>query len=176
MTEHEPYNVLFLCTRNAARSLIAEALLNKLGEGKFRAFSAGSNPTGTVNPHAIALLEQMHHPVAGLRSKSWDEFGGPDAPKMDFVFTLCDEAAGETCPVWPGHPVTAHWGFADPSRLENDGEHNEAEVAAEFGETYKDMRNLLSTFIALPHETLDRMSLQSHVDGMAADRAQARKA
>jgi arsenate reductase len=174
MTDKKPFNVLFLCTRNSVRSIMAEAILNRVGEGRFVAFSAGTRPKGSIDPHALNLLEQMGHPVAGLRSKSWDEFTGPDAPPLDFIFTLCDTAAGETCPIWPGQPVTAHWGFPDPSRYE-DGEHNEAEIAAEFAEIYKDITALLSTFTSLPHDTLDRMSLQHHVDGMAARQAVARK-
>ncbi|HEX6591763.1 MAG TPA: arsenate reductase ArsC, partial [Moraxellaceae bacterium] len=112
------YNVLFLCTANSARSIMAEAALNVMGKGKFKAYSAGSFPGGKVNPYAIEIAETLGYPTENLRSKSWDEFGGPDAPEMDFIFTVCDNAAGETCPTWPGHPVSAHWGFADPAAVE----------------------------------------------------------
>jgi protein-tyrosine-phosphatase len=164
------YDVLFLCTRNAARSIIAEAILTRLGEGKFKGYSAGTAPKGAIDPHAVKLLEQMHHPVDGLRSKSIDEFSGPDAPSFDFIITLCDKAAGEAMPQWPGHPVTAHWSFPDPSRFEN-GDHNEAEIATEFAETYKDIHTLLSTFVSLPHASLDRLSLESKVDEISARHA-----
>ena len=161
------YDVLFLCTRNAARSIIAEAILTKLGQGKFKGYSAGTKPKGSIDPHAVNLLRLMKHPVEGLRSKSIDEFSGPGAQAFDFIITLCDSAAGEPMPVWPGQPVTAHWSFPDPSRFEN-GEHNEAEIAAEFAETYKDIHTLLSTFVSLPHQSLDRLSMQSQVDEMSS--------
>lgn len=168
------YDVLFLCTRNAARSIIAEAILNKLGQGKFKGYSAGTAPKGSIDPRALNLLEQMHLPVDTLRSKSIDEFSGPGAPFFDFIITLCDKATGETMPTWPGRPVTAHWSFPDPSRFEN-GEHNEAEIAAEFAETYKDINALLQTFVSLPPESLDRLSLENHVGQVSAQHA-ARKA
>ena len=164
------YDVLFLCTRNAARSIIAEAILNKLGQGKFKGYSAGIAPKGAIDPHALNLLEQMKHPVDGLRSKSIDEFSAPGAQAFDFIITLCDKAAGEPVPAWPGHPVTAHWSFPDPSRFEN-GEHNEAEIAAEFAETYKDINALLSTFVSLPPESLDRLSLENHMGQVSAQHA-----
>ena len=168
------YDVLFLCRRNAARSIIAEAILNKLGEGKFKGYSAGTQPKGSIDPHALSLLEQMDHPVDGLRSKSIEEFDRPGAQAFDFIITLCDSAAGEAMPQWPGQPVTAHWTFPDPSRFET-GEHNEAEIAAEFAETYKDINALLSTFVSLPHQSLDRLSLENQVGEMTAQHA-ARKA
>jgi arsenate reductase len=168
------YDVLFLCTRNSARSIIAEAILNKLGQGKFKGYSAGTRPKGSVDPRALNLLEQMDHPVDGLRSKSIEEFNAPGAQAFDFIITLCDSAAGEPMPQWPGQPVTAHWTFPDPSRFES-GEYNEAEIAAEFAETYKDIHALLSTFVSLPHQSLDRLSLENQVGDMSAQHA-ARKA
>ncbi|MGE0668469.1 MAG: arsenate reductase ArsC [Sphingomonadales bacterium] len=164
------YDVLFLCTRNAARSIIAEAILDKLGQGKFNGYSAGTNPKGSIDPHAISLLTQMGHPVDELRSKSIDEFSGEGAPFFDFIITLCDKAAGEPMPTWHGHPVTATWSFPDPSRFEN-GEHNEAEIAAEFAETYKDINTLLQTFVSLPPESLDRLSLENHMGAVSAQHA-----
>ncbi len=154
------YDVLFFCTRNAARSIIAEAILNHLGAGKFKGYSAGTAPSGEIDPHALNLLEQMGHPIEGLRSKSIEEFSGPDAQPFDFIITICDKATGETVPVWPGRPITAEWTFPDPSRFD-DGENSEAEIAAEFAETYKDIHALLSTFVSLPPESLDRLSLEN---------------
>jgi len=154
-----PYNVLFLCTGNSARSILAEAILNRAGAGRFRAFSAGSHPKGEVNPHALRLLEHLHHPTAGLRSKPWDEFSpasNPDAPPLDFVFTVCDNAAGEVCPIWPGQPMTAHWGVPDPAAAEG----SDAEVALAFAEAYRQLNNRIQLFLALPLQSLDRMSLQ----------------
>ena len=153
------FNVLFLCTGNSARSILAESALNKLGGGRFRAFSAGSFPKGTVNPDAIALLERIDYPTEGLRSKSWEEFSAPDAPVMDFVFTVCDDAAGETCPVWLGHPMTAHWGIEDPSHVE--GTAVERERA--FVTALRYLENRIKLFIALPFERLDTMALRAHV-------------
>jgi protein-tyrosine-phosphatase len=164
------YDVLFLCTRNAARSIIAEAILDKLGQGKFNGYSAGTNPKGSIDPRALNLLEQMGHPTAELRSKSIEEYSGEGAPFFDFIITLCDKAAGEAMPTWHGHPVTATWSFPDPSRFE-DGEHNEAEIAAEFAETYKDIHALLSTFVSLPPESLDRLSLENHMGQVSAQYA-----
>lgn len=150
------YNVLFLCTGNSARSIIAEAILNKIGGDRFRAFSAGSDPKGQVNPHALALLERMDHPIAALRSKSWNEFSGPDAPKLDFVFTVCDNAANEVCPVWPGQPMTAHWGLPDPAAVEG----APAEIAVAFADAYRMLSNRIGAFANLKLAALDRMSLQ----------------
>ncbi|MDO5648913.1 helix-turn-helix domain-containing protein [Paracoccus sp. (in: a-proteobacteria)] len=150
-----PFNILFLCTGNSARSLIAEAIVNADPSGRFRAFSAGSQPTGQPNPHALQLLERHGYDTAPLRSKSWDEFAGPDAPPMDFVFTVCDNAAGETCPIWPGHPVTAHWGVPDPAAVTG----NDAEIAAAFNETHRIFATRLANVMALPLATLERDSL-----------------
>ncbi|HEX4097390.1 MAG TPA: arsenate reductase ArsC [Caulobacteraceae bacterium] len=155
-----PYNVLFLCTGNSARSIIAESLLNRLGAGRFRAYSAGSMPAGEVNPHALALLTQMHYPTDGMRSKSWDEFAGPDAPRLDFVFTVCDDAAGEVCPIWPGQPMTAHWGLPDPAAATG----SEAEIALAFADTYRMLSQRITIFVSLPLGKLDRMSLKRRLD------------
>lgn len=153
------YNVLFLCTGNSARSIIAESVLNKDGEGRFRAFSAGSQPKGDVHPMALNLLRNYHYPIDGLRSKSWDEFAGPDAPKMDFIITVCDNAAGEVCPFWPGHPVSAHWGIADPAAATG----TEAERGLVFIEALRYVKTRLSLFMALPVATLDASSLQTRL-------------
>lgn len=167
MGEDKVYNVLFLCTGNSARSIMAEALLNQLGQGRFRAFSAGSTPKGAVHPQALALLERLGHPTAGLRSKSWDEFAAPDAPKLDFVFTLCDNAAGEVCPVWPGQPVSAHWGFEDPAAATG----GEAEVARKFADVYGQIARRLAIFCALPIASLDRLTLKRRLDEIGRDAA-----
>ena len=153
------FNVLFLCTGNSARSILAESALNKLGEGRFRGYSAGSFPKGAVNPDALRLLERIGYPTEGLHSKSWEEFSVPDAPVMDFVFTVCDDAAGETCPVWPDHPMTAHWGIEDPSHVEgNDIERERAFVTA-----LRYLENRIKLFMALPFDQLDAMALRAHV-------------
>jgi protein-tyrosine-phosphatase len=164
------YNVLFLCTGNAARSILAESLLNHHGKGRFRAFSAGSFPKGEVHPCALELLRSLDLPVEGLRSKSWDEFAGPRAPVMDFVFTVCDQAAGETCPVWPGHPITAHWGLPDPAAVKG----SVAERRQAFRDTLRALDNRISLFVALPIASLDRMSLMRRA--AAIGRAQNRTA
>jgi arsenate reductase len=150
------YNVLFLCTGNSARSILGEVILNVLGEGRFKAYSAGSQPAGEVNPYTIALLERLDYPTDGLRSKSWDEFSGSDAPQMDFVFTVCDSAGKEACPVWPGHPMTVHWGISDPADLEG----SDAEKAAAFSDAYGMLNNRISLLLSLPIESLDKMSLR----------------
>lgn len=147
------YHVLFLCTGNSARSILAESVMNKLGAGRFRAYSAGSFPKGEVHPMALDVLSSLHFPTEGLRSKSWDEFARPGAPQIDFIFTVCDNAAGEVCPVWPGHPVTAHWGIADPAAVKGEGQ-REA-----FAQALHYMRNRILLFLALPHESHDRMTL-----------------
>jgi arsenate reductase (thioredoxin) len=158
----QPLNVLFLCTHNSARSVIAEAILNKLGRGKFRGYSAGSQPSGKINPQALKLLETLGYDVTGMRSKSWDEFARPGAPVFDFVFTVCDDAAGEACPVWPGQPMTAHWGLPDPSRAIG----TEAEIAHAFNETHRMLNARIGIFVALPIKTLATMSLQEKVRGI----------
>jgi arsenate reductase len=153
----EPLNVLFLCTHNSARSVIAEVILNKLSRGTFRAYSAGSQPSGTINPHALQMLATLGYDVSGLRSKSWQEFAKPGAPALDFVFTVCDNAAGETCPVWPGQPMTAHWGLPDPSLATG----TDAEVAHAFNETHRMLSMRIGIFLALPLKRLAAMSLQA---------------
>jgi arsenate reductase (thioredoxin) len=154
-----PFNTLFLCTGNSARSIIAEAILNKLGAGRFRAYSAGSQPRGEVNPHAVALLEGLGYDTAGLRSKSWSEFAAAGAPPLDFVFTVCDNAAGEACPVWPGQPMTAHWGVPDPAAASG----NAAEIALAFKDAYRMLHQRIAIFTALPIRSLDRLSLQQRL-------------
>jgi arsenate reductase len=154
------YNVLFLCTGNSARSILAEGLLNFEGKGRFCAYSAGSFPKGAVNPFALDTLKRAGLATEGYRSKSWDEFAAEGAPHMDFVFTVCDDAAGEVCPVWPGHPVTAHWGLPDPAAVEG----SEADKAKAFRDTLRMLSNRIRVFVALPFEKLDRLALKSHVD------------
>jgi arsenate reductase len=151
------YSVLFLCTGNSARSILAESLLNNLGAGKFRAFSAGSFPKGQVHPIALELLERSNLPTENLRSKSWDEFAAPGAPSIDFIFTVCDDAAGEVCPVWPGKPMTAHWGIADPAAVEGTA----AEQASAFRTSLKELEHRIELLMSLPLESLDRLTLQA---------------
>lgn len=151
------YNALFLCTGNSARSVMAEAILNKLGRGKFRAYSAGSQPKGQVNPHTLQLLQSLGYDVTDFRSKSWTEFAKPGAPALDFVFTVCDNAAGETCPVWPGQPMTAHWGVPDPAEATG----SEAEIALAFNDAYRMLHQRIGIFTALPISSLDTLSLQA---------------
>ena len=160
MRNARPYNVLFLCTGNSARSILAEAVLNAEGKGSFRAYSAGSFSRGTVNPLALALLRKIGLPTEELRSKSWDEFAVPDAPHMDFVFTVCDDAAGEICPVWPGQPVTAHWGMPDPAAVQG----SDAEKMQAFRDTLRMLGNRIRVFAELPFEKLDRLKLKTHLD------------
>jgi len=154
-----PYNVLYLCTGNSARSIIAEAILNREGRGNFRAFSAGSHPKGTVNPHTIRLLQRLNHDTSGLRSKSWEEFAQPGGPKLDFVFTVCDDAAGESCPVWSGQPMTAHWGVPDPAAAQG----TDAEIAVAFSEAYRMLNQRIGIFVALPIRSLDTLTLQARL-------------
>lgn len=155
-----PFNVLFLCTGNSARSLIAESVLNADPSGRFRAFSAGSQPAGAPNPRAIQLLDRLGYDCSALRSKSWDEFAAPDAPQMDFVFTVCDNAAAETCPHWPGQPMSAHWGVPDPVAATG----TEAEVAAAFNATHRTLATRIGLFTALPLAALERMALKRELD------------
>ena len=163
MADH-PYNVLFLCTGNSARSIIAEAILNRTGQGAFRAFSAGSQPKGQVNPHALRLLESLGYQTAGLRSKSWGEFTEPGAPKFDFVFTVCDNAAAEACPVWPGQPMTAHWGIPDPAEAQG----NPTEVSMAFKEAYRLLSQRIGIFTSLPIRSLDRLVLKDNLRDIGA--------
>jgi arsenate reductase len=156
MTAPQSYNVLFLCTGNSARSILAESLLNSLGKGRFRGFSAGSFPKGKVHPLALELVKRMGLPSDGLRSKSWDEFAAPGAPSIDFIFTVCDNAAGEVCPIWPGKPMTAHWGIADPAAVEG----SDADKAFAFRKAFKEMETRIKRFIALPIESLDALTLR----------------
>jgi arsenate reductase len=155
----EPYNILFLCTGNSARSILAEALTNSLGKGRFQAFSAGSMPRGEVNPHALPLTRSLGFKDQAFRSKSWDEFVQPGAPPLDFVITVCDDAAGEVCPIWPGQPMTAHWGVPDPAAVAGP----EAEIGAAFAETCRRLRNRIELLLNLPMASLDRMSLQGRL-------------
>ena len=151
------FNVLFLCTGNSARSIIAEAILNKLGQGKFRAYSAGSQPKGEVNPNTIQLLQGLGYDTSGFRSKSWSEFATPGAPPLDFVFTVCDNAAGESCPFWPGQPMTAHWGIPDPEEAQG----SPAQIGLAFKDAYRMLLRRLEIFTALPIRNLDQLSLQA---------------
>ena len=156
MSDHV-YNVLFLCTGNSARSILAEAILNREGEGRFRAYSAGSFPKGEVHPASLALLERLGFATDGFRSKSWDEFAAPGAPALDFIFTVCDGAAGETCPVWPGHPMTAHWGIEDPAAVEGPRQQDA------FLQAFHQLRRRIELFLALPLESIDKMSLRNRL-------------
>jgi arsenate reductase (thioredoxin) len=153
------YNVLFLCTGNSARSILAEAILNRRGKGRFRAFSAGSHPKGAVHPLALALLERKGLPTEGLRSKAWDEFARPGAPKLDFVFTVCDNAAGEVCPIWPGQPMTAHWGQPDPAAVEG----SDLDKTNAFREAFRMLERRIEMFTSLPIVSIDQLSLGKKV-------------
>lgn len=154
------FNVLFLCTGNSARSILAEAIMNREAPGKFRAFSAGSQPKGEVHPYTLDLLRQLNYDISKLRSKSWDEFSGPHAPKLNFVFTVCDNAANETCPYWQGQPMSAHWGVPDPAAAEG----KESERRFAFADTYRMLNQRISIFVNLPLSSLDQLSLQKHLD------------
>lgn len=160
-----PYNVLFLCTANSARSILAEAILTRVGGGRFRAFSAGSHPRGAVNPLALDLLQGLGHDITGFRSKGWDEFAGPDAPPMHFVFTVCDDAAGEACPVWPGHPMTAHWGIPDPAAATG----TDAERRLAFADAYRMLQQRINLFLALPMANVDRLALKQQLDAIGRE-------
>ena len=170
----EPFNVLFLCTGNSARSVMAEAILNRVGAGKFRAFSAGSHPKGRIHPETIRLLQGLHYDTSGLRSKSWSEFADPGAPVLNFVFTVCDNAAGETCPVWPGQPMTAHWGIPDPAEATGSA----AQVVLAFKEAYRMLERRIGIFVSLPLRSLDQLTLQNklreigRLDGATAKAAE----
>ncbi len=167
-----PFNVLFLCTGNSARSIMAEVILNKIGGGKFNAFSAGSQPKGRVHPETVRLLRGLGYDTSVLRSKAWSEFAGPGAPALDFVFTVCDNAAGETCPVWPGQPMTAHWGVPDPAAATG----TPAEIALAFKDAYRMLHQRIGVFTALPLRSLDQLSLQhklAEIGRMQAEKAQA---
>jgi len=154
------FNVLFLCTGNSARSIMAEAIMNRLGHGKFRAYSAGSHPKGAVHPYALELLRKLNHDVSGLRSKSWTEFSQPGAPPLDFVFTVCDHAAAEACPLWPGQPMTAHWGVPDPAAATG----TDAEIGYAFADAYRMLNARISIFVSLPMRSLDQLALQRQLD------------
>ncbi|WP_439616700.1 arsenate reductase ArsC [Shinella sp.] len=158
------YNVLFLCTGNSARSILAESILGKEGQGRFKAFSAGSQPKGEVNPHAIRELQVLGYPADGFTSKSWDVFSGPDAPQMDFIFTVCDSAAGEACPVWIGHPMTAHWGVEDAAAVDS----SDADIQRAFAQAARFLKNRIMAFINLPLTSIDRMALESHLKQIGA--------
>ena len=155
-----PYNALFLCTGNLARSIFGEVILNQLGRGHFRAYSAGSHPRGEVHPRTLELLERLHYSTEGLRSKSWNEFTQPGAPALDFVFTVCDNAANEVCPIWPGQPMTAHWGIPDPAAATG----SETEIARAFWSAFMQLNRRISIFVSLPLNKLDRLSLQGRLD------------
>jgi len=164
-----PLNVLFLCTGNSARSVMAESILNRLGKGKFHGFSAGSHPAGQINALALNLLRKTNFDVSTLRSKSWDEFAAPGAPKLDFVFTVCDDAANEACPIWPGQPMTAHWGLPDPAKAQG----TEAEKAFAFDDCFRMLNQRISIFVSLPLEQLSKLSLQKHLDEIGKMRREA---
>jgi protein-tyrosine-phosphatase len=165
----EPLTVLFLCTGNSARSIMAESILNRLGAGKFRAYSAGSDPAGKVNPLTLNILRKTNYDVSKLRSKSWDEFATPGAPKLDFVFTVCDDAANEVCPIWPGQPMTAHWGLPDPAKAQG----TDAERAFAFDDCMRMLNQRIGIFVNLPLDSLSKLSLQKHLDDIGKMRREA---
>lgn len=162
MSKDRIYNVLFLCTHNSARSIIAECVMNRLGTGRFRGFSAGSQPSGRVHPFALEMLGRLNYDISGLRSKAWDEFAAQGAPPLDFVFTVCDNAAGETCPVWPGQPMTAHWGLPDPSAATG----TEAERRYAFADSHRMLSQRIGIFVNLPLASLDKLALQQRLDAI----------
>jgi protein-tyrosine-phosphatase len=162
------YNVLFLCTGNSARSIMAEAALNRLGAGRFKAYSAGSQPKGEIHPRTLQLLKRLNYPAASFRSKSWDEFARPDAPHLDFVFTVCDNAAQEVCPIWPGQPMTAHWGVPDPAAATG----ADAEIGLAFSDAYRQLNNRIAIFVALPLAKLDRLAIKKRLDDIGKTRAE----
>jgi arsenate reductase len=168
----KPYNVLFLCTHNSARSVLAEAIMNKVGAGKFAAYSAGSQPRGEINPNTLKLLKGLGYDISNFRSKSWDEFAKSGAPEIDFIFTVCDDAAGEVCPVWPGKPLTAHWGVADPSAVKG----SELEVARAFQEAYRLLYRRIELFAALPIRGLDTMTLKARLREIGREEGATEKA
>jgi arsenate reductase len=159
---NEVFNVLVLCTGNSARSVMAEALINTMGKGRFRAYSAGSQPTGIVNPFAIEQVAAIDYPIDQLRSKSWSEFAGADAPRMDFIITVCDNAAGEACPIWPGHPVTAHWGFPDPAAVTGD----DSAKRHAFANTFRQIMNRVQLFVNLPLHLLDQQAIKAEIQAI----------
>lgn len=163
-----PYNVLFLCTGNSARSILAEVLIKRWGAGKFVGYSAGSYPKGEVNPLTLQFLRHVKLPTEGLRSKSWDEFARPDAPPLDFVITVCDQAAGEVCPVWPGQPITAHWGMQDPAAVEG----GEAAKLAVFNKVFRELEARINVFCSLPLASLDRVRIKEHVDEIGRNKSE----
>ena len=169
MSDTQPLNVLFLCTHNSARSIIAEAIMNRLGAGKFKGFSAGSQPRGKVHPFAMDLLQKLNYDTSTLRSKSWEEFAQAGAPQLDFVFTVCDNAANETCPVWPGQPMSAHWGLPDPSEYEG----SETEKRVAFADTHRMLYQRIGIFTNLPLSSLDTLSLQRRLDDIGKSKAPA---
>lgn len=169
MNLQTPLNVLFLCTHNSARSVIAESVINRLGAGKFKGYSAGSDPRGSVHPYTLDLLRQLNYPLDGLRSKSWQEFASPGAPVLNFVFTVCDDAANETCPAWPGQPMTAHWGLPDPSAATGP----EATRRVAFADTHRMLYQRIGIFVNLPLASLDRLSLQRRLDDIGRSGAAA---
>ena len=164
MTADRVYNVLFLCTGNSARSILAESILNTEGKGRFRAYSAGSQPKGEVNPYALKELQAQGYPSTGFRSKSWDEFAEPGAPEMDFIFTVCDSAAGEACPVWIGHPMTAHWGVEDPATVEG----SEVDKGRAFAQAARFLKNRITAFLSLPLSSIDKLALETHLRQIGA--------
>jgi arsenate reductase (thioredoxin) len=168
---HDPFNIQFLCTGNSARSILAEAIMNRIGQGKFCAWSAGSMPRGEVNPHALRLLQSLNYPTEQLRSKSWDEFEQPGAPEFDFIVTVCDDAAGEVCPIWPGKPIRSHWGILDPAAVKG----SDAEIGLAFAQTYRLLSSRIGVLASLPLEKLDGLSIKREMDqiGRSQDASEA---